>query len=141
MEESFEVTIPADHEGFVTIQCPFCRKPFKLRVTDFEEDHPNEIACVHCGLWGEKSDFISDEAKEKVLREAENQFIRMLGSTFKKSGLNFESNFKENASKTIIESDMDKYIFFCCDKTVKADLITDTLYCPFCGGITNGIRS
>lgn len=142
-------SIPLDDDGFVTLQCPFCDKHFKTSGGDFEDDSIYELFCPYCGLVAEPSDFLSDEAIEKGMRLAENHMYEILNGFKKDLEKTFKNNdfikiktgpeFKMNAQKTIIESDnIESYQLVCCQRTIKASLIDDTLYCPFCGGETHG---
>lgn len=46
----FEISIPADNDGFVPMQCPLCGEFFKLRPEDAEDDAVFEIRCPLCGI-------------------------------------------------------------------------------------------
>ncbi|MCK1997510.1 hypothetical protein MPH47_09800 [Psychrobacillus psychrodurans] len=142
-------SIPLDDDGYLTLQCPFCVKQFKLTGEDVEDDSVYELFCPYCGLVTEPSEFLSDEVKEKAMRLAENQLYDLLNGfmgdmkkTFRNSKsvkVKTGSKFKMNDPKTIIESDsMERYHLSCCEREIKAFLIDDTLYCPFCGGETHG---
>jgi len=142
-------SIPLDDDGFVTLQCPFCDKQFKALGDDFEDDSVYELFCPYCGLVTEPSDFLSDEAIEKGMRLAENHMFELLNGFMNDMEKSFKNNsfikvktgpkFKMNDSKTIIESDnMETYHLTCCERKIKASLIDDTLYCPYCGGESHG---
>ena len=42
------ISIPADEDGFVLMQCPLCGEFFKLRAEDFEAEDVIEIWCPCC---------------------------------------------------------------------------------------------
>jgi hypothetical protein len=145
-----QFSIPLDDDGYITLQCPFCDKQFKALGEDFEDESIYEIFCPHCGLVSEPSDFLSDEIIEKGMSLAENHMYEILNGFISDLEKGFKNNdlirvktgpkFKMNSPKTIIESDnMETYQLNCCERTIKVSLIDDTLYCPFCGGETNGI--
>jgi len=142
-------SIPLDDDGCVSLQCPFCSKPFKVSGVDFEDDAVYELFCPYCGLVTEPSQFFTNEVKEKALRLAENHMYELLNGFMDDTNKIFKnskaikvktgSKFNLNAPKTIIESDnMESYHLTCCDRRIKASLIDDTLYCPFCGGERHG---
>lgn len=142
-------SIPLDDDGYVSLQCPFCDKHFKLTWEDVEDDAIYELFCPYCGLVAEPNEFLTDEVKEKALRLAENHMYELLNGFMDGMKKTFRNNkaikvktgskIEMNAPKTIIESDnMESYKVSCCDRGIKASLIDETLYCPFCGGETIG---
>lgn len=147
-DEIIHFSIPLDDDGFVTLECPFCKKAFKISGTDAEEEN-FELFCPNCGLVAEPSEFLSDEVKEKALRLAENHMYEMLNGFLSDMDKMFKNNdlikvkagpkFKMNSPKIIIESDnMETYILACCKRKIKASLVDESIYCPFCGGETHG---
>ncbi|OOM09429.1 hypothetical protein [Clostridium saccharobutylicum] len=148
-DEIINFTIPLDDDGFVTLQCPFCRQKFKATGSDVNDENNFELFCPYCGLVTEPNEFFTDEVKEKALRIAENYFSDKLNGfasdlerSFRGgSFLEFQKgkDFEINNPKIIIESDdMNTYTLPCCGRKIKAQLIDDELYCPFCGGDVHG---
>ena len=45
-----EVSIPADDQGFVLMQCPLCGEFFKIKPGDYHAEDVIEIWCPSCGL-------------------------------------------------------------------------------------------
>ena len=41
----FQIDIPSDDDGFVTLQCSFCNSRFKLTTADFQSDDVIYIFC------------------------------------------------------------------------------------------------
>ena len=148
-EEIIKFTIPIDDEGFVTLKCPFCAKHFKLTGVDANDEDMYELFCPYCGLVTEPSEFLTDEVKEKAVRLAENYMYEMLNGFMNDMERSFRGNknilfkkgkdFEMNEPKSIIEAeDMCVYKLPCCDREIKALLVDDELYCPFCGGEIHG---
>lgn len=144
-EEIIKFTIPTDDDGFVTLKCPFCAKHFKIAGADANDEDIYELFCPYCGLVTEPNEFLTDEVKEKAERIIENyrnelinKFMKDIERSFKGSkGMTFKKgkDLKMNEPKTIIEAeDMNLYKLNCCDREIKAVLIDDNIYCPFCGG-------
>ena len=48
-----EVSIPADDQGFVLMQCPLCGEFFKIKPEDYHAEDVIEIWCPSCGLKAE----------------------------------------------------------------------------------------
>jgi transcription elongation factor Elf1 len=148
-DQNIPLSIPLDDEGFVTLQCPFCDCNFKITGTDAMEDSVYELFCPQCGLVAEPNNFLTDEVIEKAMRLAENYMFELLNGFQKNVEKTFKKNkfvkvktgpkLKMNSPKVIIESDnMETYSVPCCERKIKASLIDDSLYCPFCGGETHG---
>ncbi len=49
-KETIRFSIHSDEDGFVSLQCPFCKEKFKLTTQDIENEHILSIFCPHCGL-------------------------------------------------------------------------------------------
>lgn len=148
-DKTIHFSIPLDDDGFVTLQCPFCNKHFKISGADAEDETNFELFCPYCGLVTGPNNFLSDEVKEKALRLVENYLYEMLNGftdnidkMFKKNDfikVKKSSKFEMNSPKIIVESDnMETYKLPCCERKIKASLIDDNMYCPFCGGETYG---
>lgn len=143
---TFEISIPCDDEGFLTLSCPACSEQFKLLADDYDNDNVIDIFCPYCGLSNSTSDFLTEDVIEAATREAENHAMKMidksLGKMVKdlnKSGFieaKIKGDFKESAPKDLLEENNMKIIKFeCCAKEIK---ITDNMpnslfYCCFCG--------
>ena len=70
------ISIPADEDGFVLMQCPLCGEFFKVRAEDLNAEDVIEIWCPCCGL---KSDtYFTKDVIELALKKAENYTILLL---------------------------------------------------------------
>ncbi|XWK91712.1 MAG: hypothetical protein U7127_30825 (plasmid) [Phormidium sp.] len=142
----FQITIPSDNDGFVTLQCPFCEDRFKLTVTDFEREDIIEIFCPYCGLRHQHSHFLRDEVIEQAHTVANNYAKSMINEWVKKLERNFKGskNVKFKADKPL-KMEVQKILFEqeeletvnlnCCQITAKTRFLNKVIgiYCPCCG--------
>lgn len=61
-----EVSIPADDQGFVLMQCPLCGEFFKIKPGDYHAEDVIEIWCPSCGLKAEN--YFTDDVIELALK-------------------------------------------------------------------------
>lgn len=142
MDETIKISIPADKDGYVLMQCPLCGCYFKLTVSDIER--ASEIFCPGCGM---KSDsYVTNEvielAQVKVINQLEDEIYSMFKGMEKKTRgkmVSIKAGKKptpapENPIRNRVEA-MDIAHFKCCDKTCKIKNMTKMTgcYCPFCG--------
>lgn len=148
-EINMKITIPADNDGFVLLQCSLCGQFFKLKAGDIESDDVIEIWCPNCGL---KSDaYFTEDVLELATKISENIAMDMLFNEvkrwerqFKGKGLTFKAGKKpkpkiENQIIAGIEAlEVQKYN--CCNREAKIKPIVKLSgsYCPFCGVNYNG---
>jgi len=102
MNEIFQISIPADEEGYVLLKCPSCGEKFMMTVEDIEDESTIDIWCPNCGLTHEN--YIDDDVNELAERIVENQVAEML------------NNFSKNLEKTFRNS---KNIKFKTGKEIK----------------------
>ena len=65
-----EVSIPADDQGFVLMQCPLCGEFFKIKPEDYHAEDVIEIWCPSCGLKAEN--YFTDDVIELALKKTKN---------------------------------------------------------------------
>jgi redox-regulated HSP33 family molecular chaperone len=41
--KTFEISIPADEDGYVTFQCPYCNQRFKLNASEIQDSDGVDI--------------------------------------------------------------------------------------------------
>ncbi len=142
-DKRIEFNIPIDDDGFVSLQCPFCRDIFKITSSDCQADDTYQLFCPYCGLVAEEG-FHTDEIKEHALDLAKNEANALLNQFRKDFGKIFKGSkmfsFKPGAKtpmrqpKTLIEpTDMQEVKLNCCDRTIKLQYRVNGAYCPFCG--------
>ena len=82
-----EISIPADDEGYVLLQCPKCGEKFKLTPTDIESDEVEDIYCPLCGLTSESfwTDDVFELAQAKMLKSVHGKSAKRIKSFGKKN--------------------------------------------------------
>lgn len=143
------ISIPADNDGFVLLQCPLCGEFFKLTPDDIESEDVLEIWCPCCGLKGET--YVTEDVVELALKMAENTAMDLAYKEMKKWERKFKGNgvsFK--AGKKTTEKSEDPIVagieilevqkYECCKRQAKIKPIVKLIgsYCPFCGGNYDG---
>lgn len=142
----FQISVPSDNDGFITLQCPFCSDRFKLTVEDFEREDLIDIFCPYCGLRHEPSCFLTDEVIEQAqvvatnhAKSLINQFSKDLEKKFKgKQHISFKAGKSlemENDKILFEREELEVTNLDCCQFTVKTrPLSKETgIYCPCCG--------
>lgn len=139
-----EVSIPADDDGFVLLQCTLCGEFFKIRPEDYQADDVIEIWCPSCGL--KSDDYFTDDVLELAEKKAENYATDLIYNEMKKwerqfkgSFISFKVNRKPQSKEEypiqygIDALDVVKYP--CCKRDSKIKPIYKICgsYCPFCG--------
>lgn len=135
--------VPIDDDGYVSLQCPFCREAFKITPSDYEAEENFQLYCPYCGLVSEEG-FHTDEIKEHAFDLAQNhcnelinQFMKNMERQFKGNGFaSFEAGkpLPIKKPKTLIEpTDMQEVSLKCCKKKIKVQYRVNGAYCPFCG--------
>lgn len=142
----FQITVPSDNDGFITLQCPFCNDRFKLTVVDLEREDIIEIFCPYCGLRHQHSCFLRDEVIEQAhiiagnyAKSLINQWAKDLDRSFKSNkNLKFQAGkpLKIEDDKTLFEQEeLETTTLKCCRITVKSRPLNKVIgvYCPCCG--------
>ena len=65
-----DIKILGDDEGFIILECPYCKSEFKLSSKDLQDngDIYFELFCPYCGLSKEIKHFYTKEIKSKTTR-------------------------------------------------------------------------
>jgi uncharacterized Zn-finger protein len=143
---SFQITVPSDNDGFITLQCPFCDDRFKLTVEDFQREDILEIFCPYCGLRHQHSHFLRDEVIEQAqiiasnhAKSLLNQWVKDLEKSTKRNKfVKFKAGkpLKIEAEKILFErEELETTTLACCQVTVKTRPLNKVIgvYCPCCG--------
>ena len=139
-----EISVPADNDGYILLQCPNCGDYFKILTEDYEDDGVFSIFCPSCGLSGDS--FITEDVIELARNIAENYVSDIISKQLKdleRKTKNSIISFKvkrtpkrknENPIYSTIDS-LNIVNFPCCKKSakVKPIIIMSGSYCPFCG--------
>ena len=146
----FEMSVPADEEGYVLLKCPSCGEKFMLTVEDIEDEATIDIWCPNCGLTHEN--YLDDDIYELAERIVENQVAEMLTDLSKSLEKSFRNskNIKFKHGKEIKKEaelpigrktgDYEEKRYLCCGKTARISSIKklEGSYCPFCGEMIDG---
>lgn len=144
--KTFQISIPADEDGYVKFQCPYCNQRFKLSASEIEYSDVVDLYCPICGLVNEVECFYSDEVIEKAISIVENEAMNMIYDMFKglerktRSNKNFKvkAGKKPNVPIKELYESIDELIIVkvdCCDKHIKVNELDRLVevYCSYCG--------
>ena len=141
---TFEISIPADEDGYILLQCKYCGTYFKITAEDIDDERLLNIYCPCCGLVSDS--YITEEVIELAQVMIQNYTQDLLYQMFKdleKKSKNQFVQFKagkrpqheyENPIRTSIELLKVKE-FKCCKRSAKIKPLLNMTgcYCPFCG--------
>lgn len=145
-EKRLEIGIPLDSEGFIEMECDYCKTRFMLHKDVYESEENLNFYCPICGIPNAINTFFVPEVLEKAqqiavnyaldeLEKALNKSIkqinksRLLKMTIKKQNKKMERELYTPSENYV------KCIKQCCGIEVKVKSIdreTGT-YCPICG--------
>ena len=115
-EISFEIPIPLDEDGFIEMECDYCKSRFMLHENVFKNEDYLHFFCPVCGLPNNTQSFYCPEVLDKAEQMIGNymtDYMNQLFSDFNKSNNNdFFSTFSfyrssyinSNISCTIYEN-------------------------------------
>lgn len=139
-----EITVQADENGFLLLQCPNCHEYFKLKPQDYLTDDVIELWCPCCGL--KAKSFFTDENTDIAFRKAKKQAGELIYYELTKR----EKMFKCQAITINVElvppheeefpvkyglESMEIHFYPCCNREIKIKPFYKQFgsYCPFCG--------
>lgn len=145
---SLEVSIPLDKDGFIEMECDFCKNRFMLHQDIYESEDNINFFCPICGLPNKINTFFVPEVLEIAQQMAMNYMLEELDKTLGKSlkQINKSGLIKMSMKKPKKEVEKELYtptveyvkcMKKCCNIEVKVrDLDKETgTYCPICGRI------
>lgn len=145
--KTFTICIPLDEDGYLEMECDFCKNRFMLHKNIYEDTKYLHFFCPICGLPNETDTFFCTEVLEKMQRVATNyalaQIDAILGKSFKE--LNKNKFIKVTTKKSKIEPENELYEptkayelikMDCCNIYLKTQNFDKEIgiYCPICGG-------
>ena len=144
---SISLSIPLDDDGFIEMECDYCKNRFMLHQDVFLDISNLHLFCPICGLPNNINTFYCPEVLEAAQQKAMNYMInemqRKLGSSIKRLNVSGLIKMSLDVPKQVPEKELytpvNEYFLFhhhCCGVDVKA-LEFDVqigLYCPICGG-------
>lgn len=142
-----EISIPLDKDGFIEMECDFCKNRFMLHESVFQDEAYLHFFCPICGLPSRTNTFYCEEvleaAKRMVMNYAYDEIKRQLGHIIK--DINKSGFLKMNM--TIPQKEPLKELYTpameyrltrhkCCGVDVKVSELDAEIgqYCPICGG-------
>ena len=141
------VRIPLDGDGFLEMECDYCKNRFLLHHTIFEDDTFIHFFCPVCGMPGETSSVFCEEvieaAEQIAMNYAMDEIQRQLGPTIRdinRSGfLKMEMKIPKREPVKELYAPVKDYRCIhkeCCGIDVKVDDFDAEVgtYCPICGG-------
>lgn len=144
---NMKLSIPLDEEGFIEMECDFCKNRFMLHESVFQDEAYLHFFCPICGLPNSTGSFYPEEVLEAAGRMALNymykEIERQLGPTIRdinRSGLvKINMNIPRHEPEKELFMPLKEYKRIhkkCCDIDVKATEFDIELgvYCPICGG-------
>lgn len=144
---NFEVNIPIDEDGYIEMECDFCKKRFMLHKETYFNEENLHFFCPICGLPNDTNTFYCTEIIENVETQAFNymneKIDKVLGGAIKKFNKNgfvkmsFNRPTKEPDKELYLPSNSYEFVGFdCCKERAKVENFDKEIgvYCPICGG-------
>jgi hypothetical protein len=147
---NLEISIPADDEGYILLQCSHCGSFFKITSEDLKDESVFNIYCPCCGLISDN--YYTEDVIELAQTKVYNLAMDMIYDAFKdmerhnssKSAVKFKAGNKpkhehENPIRTRID-ELKIMQYDCCHRSAKVSPLIQmsASYCPFCGVIHFG---
>lgn len=147
---SLEISIPIDEDGFIEMECDYCKNRFMLHQDVYESEENINFFCPICGLPNRINTFFVPEVIEKAQQMAVNYMFEEIDRTLGKSirQINKSGFIKMSMKKPKKEVEKELYTPSgdyvkckknCCNIDVKVRNIDKEIgtYCPICGGMNN----
>jgi len=142
----YRVELPADSEGYVSFQCPFCGYRFKLSAPEFTAAEGVQLYCPACGLSSAPDTFTTDEVKQCALEVVKGMMAGKVNTMFddfarrasRDNGITVKRGSRlpdRTPSPPGEPEDMTVVSFACCGRSAKVDSASAhvAFYCPYCG--------
>lgn len=146
--EKVSVTIPADEAGYVGMECPACRRYFKVKLATVTGE---QLHCPYCGQSGESAEFRTRAQMEyarsvaaqqvsgkllKQMKEKLNRDARRSGG----SGLTLTMDVKSTPRPIPRFSERQLNTIAVCPHCAAHYAVESaSLFCPNCGKKGNGV--
>lgn len=142
-----KLNIPLDEDGFIEMECDFCKNRFMLHESVFQDESYLHFFCPVCGLPSDTGSFYCEEVIEAAERMAINyaydEIERTLGRAMReinKSGflkMKMDRPKREPIKELYKPQNIYRLIHQnCCGVDVKVTGFDAEIgiYCPTCGG-------
>lgn len=139
-----EISIPADTDGYVLLQCPLCDDFFKLQVDELQAEDTLEIWCPCCGLKSES--YLTEDVLELAQIITQNYAEDLLYNELKKMERKLSGKFitfkvsskpKPKFEPPILHGiqALEVVEYCCCKKSAKVAPLGKMIgtYCSYCG--------
>ena len=141
MEDKITIKLPTDMDMFIEYECPFCKRKYRLKTNEYNNEEKDELMCVYCGLTSSKNNFmpkaverfIQDTAARYMQEEIDKQFSKFN----MKSGIitmKYKAGKKIEPETVHLDEGISNIIVCSiCKREIKVD--EDGLikhYCPYC---------
>lgn len=146
--KTFEINIPVDEDGFLEMECDFCKNRFMISSEVYKNESYLHFFCPICGLPNQTNTFFCPEVLEKLDAMAVNymygEIDRALSGTIKKINKSGFIKMSMNIPKKEPERELyqpanvyEKVELDCCGEFVKVQNFDKEIgiYCPICGGV------
>ena len=140
-----KLSIPLDDDGFIELECDFCKNRFMLHEKDYSNDSNLHFFCPICGLPNDINTFFCPEvlevaeqmAADYIMKELEHAF-KPLGKTHRKNGIHFSIKTPKREPIKELYTAVEEYSIQhkeCCNLDVKVSELDIEIgtYCPICG--------
>ena len=144
METKMTLSLQTDSDGFITQECPECRRKFKVQYTEPKKGEiPKPLSyCPYCGFNGkdcfwtrEQAEYIEKMAMSKIVGPMIDKFGRQLedmSTGFMK--VETSTRYQKHAMPPKETEGLRKFDFECCKESIKILENWDSnLYCIICG--------
>lgn len=146
-EKTFEIGIPVDEDGFLEMECDFCKNRFMIHSDIFKDESYLHFFCPICGLPNQTNTFYCPEILEKAQQIALNYMYEELDRQLGKAMKGFNKNGLVKMSMKVPKKEPEKELYKpaneyefvqldCCSSSVKVQYLDKEIgiYCPLCGG-------
>ena len=118
---SLKISIPLDEDGFIEMECDFCKNRFMLHKDVYESEDNINFFCPICGLPNKTNTFFCTEVLEKAQQKALSymyaEIDRQLGKTMRE--INRSGFVKMTMKKPRKEVEIELYPLKCLKLTRK----------------------
>lgn len=143
------ISIPLDEDGFIEMECDYCKNRFMLHQTVYSDDANLHFFCPICGLPNAINTFYCEEVLEAAQQMALNYLSDEIQKQLSPSIRQFNRNGLLKMSLKVPDREPEKELYkpineyvlthqYCCEIDVKTLEFDNQIgiYCPICGGAT-----
>ena len=147
MDKSISISLRTDSEGFLSRECPECKRRF--RITPGKGSDKPVRFCPYCSYEGEGSwwtpeqaEYATQMAAESVVSPMLDEFVEGINRSGSSGGMLRISATRSQGSKPVApvesETDMETFTFACCSELIRHEGSSTELRCIICGGASSG---